>query len=280
MLMSLLSPRTLFVLCLALCLTPALLGQGQFGSILGTVTDATGGAVPGAKVAAINTGTNVRVETQSNQVGLYQLLQLNPGSYAVEAEASGFKRVQRSAVRVQVADRITLDITLEVGSLSETVNVTAEAPALRTSDAQMGEVVNNTMIANMPQLARDPLALVVLSGDVQGSGSRAAPGSDTRINGGRTIGVEYKVDGITAQTGLGHRVVDTTPTMETVAEFKVITNGVSAEYGRLSGGAVEVVTRGGTNQLHGQLFEYFQNDHLNANSWQQNALGGAKVKFA
>ncbi len=256
------------------------LGQGQFGSILGTISDPSGGAIPGAKITATNVATDLRIEAKSNQFGTYQLMQLNPGSYTVEVEAAGFKKTQRPSVRVQVADRLTLDLTLEVGSLTETVEVTAEAPALRTFDAQTGEVVNNTMIQNLPQLARDPLALATLSGNVQGSGSRAQPGSDTRINGGRTIGVEYKMDGITAGTGLGHKVVDITPTMETVAEFKVITNGISAEYGRLSGGVVEVVTKGGTNELHGQLFEYFQNDHLNANSWQQNALGGSKVKFA
>ena len=158
--------------------------------------------------------------------------------------------------------------------------MTGEAPLIRTTDAQTGEVINNTVISNIPQLQRDPLRLLVLSGNVQGGGTRAEPGSDTRINGGRTVGVEYKVDGVTAGTGLGHKVVDTTPSMETVAEFKVITNGISAEYGRLSGGAVEVITKSGTNAFHGQLFEYFQNDHLNANSWSQNALGGAKPKFS
>ncbi|MEO7143232.1 MAG: TonB-dependent receptor [Bryobacteraceae bacterium] len=270
----------IFAACFLLVGLQTTFAQGQFGSILGTITDASGGAIPGAKVAAVNSGKGLRIETTSNQLGLYQLLQLNPGSYTVQAEANGFKKIERAGVQVQVADRITLDLPMEVGSLNEVVNVTAEALALRTSDAQTGEVVNNTMVENLPQLNRDPLALVVLAGNVQGGGSRAQPGSDTRINGGRTIGVEYNVDGITAGTGLGHKVVDTTPTMEAVAEFKVITNGISAEYGRLSGGVVEVVTKGGTNDLHGQLFEYFQNDHLNANSWQQNALGGSKVKFS
>lgn len=268
------------VLCLMLCLAPVLLGQGQFGSILGSVTDPSGGVIPGAKITATNVDTSLQVGAVSNQFGVYQLLQLTPGTYSVEAEAAGFKKAQRASIRVQVADRVTLDLALEVGLLTETVQVTSEAPPLRTFDAQTGEVVNNTMIQNLPQLQRDPLRLLVLSGNVQGSGDRASPGSDTRINGGRTIGVQYRVDGITSETGLGHKVVDVTPTMESVAEFKVITNGVSAEYGRLSGGTVEVVTKGGTNEFHGQLFEYFQNDHLNANSWSQNSLGGKKVKFA
>ena len=266
--------------CLVFLATPPAFGQGGLGTILGTVTDASAASVPSAKVVAVNQETGIRTETITNDLGFYQTSQLNPGVYRIEVTASGFKRLDRPGIQVQVSDRITLNFSLEVGAMTESVQVTGEAPLLRTSDAQIGEVITNTMISNMPQLSRDPLRLLLLAGNVQGGGSRAEPGSDTRINGGRTVGIEYMVDGITAGTGLAHRVVNTVPSMETVAEFKVITNGVSAEYGRLSGGAVEVVTKGGSNGLHGQLFEYFQNDHLNASSWSQNALGGKKVKFA
>lgn len=254
--------------------------QGGLGAIRGIVADSSGAGIPGAKVVATHVETNTRTEVVSDATGGYQALQLRPGNYELVIEANGFKRLTRRGILVQVADNLTINLTLEVGGLTESVTVTGEAPLIRTTDAQTGEVINNTVISNIPQLQRDPLRLLVLSGNVQGGGSRAEPGSDTRINGGRTVGVEYKVDGVTAGTGLGHKVVDTTPTMETVAEFKVITNGISAEYGRLSGGAVEVITKSGTNAFHGQLFEYFQNDHLNANSWQQNALGGAKPKFS
>jgi hypothetical protein len=254
--------------------------QGGLGTVRGTVTDRTGAVVPGAKIAVTNVETNLRTEAQSDSSGVYQVFQLRPGIYELAVEAAGFKRLSRQGILVQVADNLTVDLSLEVGGLSESVTVTGDAPLIRTADAQTGEVINNALISNLPQLQRDPLRLLVLAGNVQGGGTRAQPGSDTRINGGRTVGVEYKIDGITAGTGLGHKVVDMTPTMETVAEFKVITNGISAEYGRLSGGAVELITKGGTNQFHGQLFEYFQNDHLNANSWQQNALGGTKPKFS
>ncbi len=272
-------PFGVMIVLLSLLATPLCFGQGGFGTILGTVTDASAASIPGAQVVAVSDETGTRFQAVTNEYGSYQVLQLRPGIYTIEVEAEGFKKVQRSNIEVRVADRLTLDFTLDLGAITETVTVTSEAPQLRTSDAQTGEVVDNIMIQNLPQLQRDPLQLLILAGNVAGSGNRAAPGSDTRINGGRTIGIEYKVDGVTAGTGLGHKVVDTTPTMETVAEFKVITNGISAEYGRLSGGAVEVVTKSGTNDYHGQLFEYFQNDHLNANSWQQNALGGEKVKF-
>jgi hypothetical protein len=177
-----------------------------------------------------------------------------------------------------VGDRLALDVSLTVGEISETISVSAEAPLLRTQDAQTGEVVTEQFIQNLPQLSRDPMALVRLSGNVQGTGNRAmgayfdGRGSeDTRINGGRSQGIEYFVDGASAGTGRGHNISNTAvPTMEGVAEFKVITNGFSSEYGRLSGGAVEVVSKNGTNRFHGQAFDYIQNTILNANSWQNN----------
>lgn len=272
--------RCVLWLSALLLAAPAIYAQGGFGAIRGSIKDSSGAIVPGVKIAAVDVSTGTRNDALTDSEGNYTLPRLKPSVYQISAEANGFKKLDRKGIALRVSDNLTLDLVLEVGALNETVTVTGEAPLLRTADAQSGEVITNTMISNIPQLSRDPLRLLVLAGNVQGSGSRAEPGSDTRINGGRTVGLEYRVDGVTAGTGMGHKVVDTTPSMETVAEFKVITNGISAEYGRLSGGAVEVVTKSGSNAWHGQLFEYFQNDHLNANSWQQNALGGKKVKFS
>ncbi|MEJ7710178.1 MAG: Plug domain-containing protein [Pyrinomonadaceae bacterium] len=150
---------------------------------------------------------------------------------------------------------------------------------MRTQDAQTGEVIDNQQIQSLPQLNRDPLELLRLAGNVQGGGGRATDGSDTRINGGRTQGIEYFVDGVAQSTGRGHGVSQTTPTMEGVQEFKVITNGISAEYGRISGGAVEVVSRAGGNEFHGRVFEYAQNDIFNANSWFGNRVGQKRTDF-
>jgi hypothetical protein len=280
------------VLLLCLAIGAPAHGQGGFGSISGRVTDPQGAVVPGVKVEAINDATNARQESTTNSSGYYELLNLAPGSYTVEAGIASFKKLVRKGVTVEVDDRISLDLGLEIGQASETVEVTESAPLLRASDAQTGEVINHTLIQALPQLNRDPLQLLIVSGNVQGSGKRAdgmgragfsndpMNGDDTRLNGGRTQGIDYLVDGITAGTGAEHGVSGTTPNMDAVAEFKVITNGLSAEYGRVSGGLVEVVTRSGGNRLHGQLFEYFENDHLNANSWRQGALGGKKAKFS
>jgi len=266
------------LLCLFVFSAPAF-GQGGFGTISGRVTDPAGGTIPGAKIHAVNTDTGLATDSLADAAGLYQLLQLVPGVYNIRAEASGFKTLDREGVQVQVSDRIALDLPLTIGAPSDSVTVNAETTQLRTEDAQTGEVVTRTLIRDLPQLQRDPLRLLTVAGNIQGDGSRAEPGSDTRINGGRTIGVDYIIDGISAGTGLGHNVVRTTPTMETVGEFKVITNGISAEYGRLSGGAVELITHGGGNEFHGEGFEYLQNSVLNASSWSQNALGGKKAQF-
>ncbi len=259
--------------------SPVSFSQGGFGTIAGQVVESSGGGIASATLRVMNSETGANSVIKSDPVGFYQFLQLLPGLYDISVEAPGFKKLERKGIRLRVGDRIVLDLPLELGAISESVTVTGEVSALRTSDAQTGEVVTRSLIRDLPQLQRDPFRLLVLAGNVQGGGSRAEGGNDTRINGGRTGAVEYLIDGITAGTGLGHRVIQTIPTMETVGEFKVITNGISAEYGRLSGGAVELVTRGGTNEFHGEVFEYLQNPVLNANPWLQNALGGKKVQF-
>jgi len=276
--------RVIIVLVPLLALSATVYGQG-FGAIAGKITDPTGAVIAGAKVTATHADTNVRTAVASDATGEYRVLQITPGRYSLEADAPGFKTLRREGIVVQVQDRLTIDLMLSLGENRDVVEITADAPLLRTQDAQTGEVVTSTFLQNLPQLQRDPLQLLVIAGNVQGDGTRAGggrtgdQGSDTRINGGRTSGVEYLVDGITAGTGVGHSVVSITPKLDAVAEFKVITNGISAEYGRMSGGAVELVTKGGGNQLHGQLFEYIQNDKLNANAWKQNWLGGERTPF-
>jgi hypothetical protein len=249
----------------------------ETAQIAGTVTDPSGSAIPGASIAVTNPQTGVRRTVSTNQEGNYTVPLLQPGSYDVIVQKEGFKPVSRREMKLQVDDRVTLDFRLEVGAQNETVTVEAETPPLRFQDAQAGDVITSQMITNLPQINRNPLDLLRLSGDISGSGKANTVGnrdsalSDTRVNGGRTSGLEYLVDGQTIMSGKGHNVpASAIPTMESVEEFKVISNGISAEYGRASGGLVEVVTKGGTNKLHGQLFEYFHNQLLNANAWDQN----------
>jgi len=271
--------RVLMAVALASSLSLTAFGQGGMGSIEGRVTDSSGGVIPGVTITATNAATQVAYTASSNHVGDYAVLRLPPGTYTVTVDHQGFKKLERENVQVQVGDRLSIDLALQVGAASEVVTVTSEAPLVRSTDAQTGEVINNKMIEDLPQLNRDPFALARLSGNVQGDGDRAVAGSTLRINGGRTQGIDYFVDGVTVGTGMGHGVSYNTPTTEDVAEFRVITNGISAEYGRLSGGAVEVVTKSGSNGLHGQVFEYDKNRVFNANSWIDNRNGVPKGNF-
>ncbi len=269
-----------YIAALILCgCSSVLYGQGGLGSIQGSVLDPAGAVIPQVTVVATNVDTQVITTAVSNSSGSYSLLRLTPGKYNIDVQHAGFKKLERPGIQVQVGDRLAIDLTLEVGQTTESVSVNADTPLVRTEDAQTGEVINNQMIENLPQLNRDPLALIRLAGNVQGSGDRATAGNTLRINGGRTQGIDYFVDGVTVGTGMAHDVSYNTPTTEAVQEFRVITNGISAEYGRISGGAVELVTKSGTNGIHGQLFEYDKNRVFNANSWLNNKEGKGKDNF-
>jgi hypothetical protein len=243
------------------------------GSVNGTVMDATGGVLPGATVTMTNTQTGVAVTMVSLVDGKFVFASLLPGEYVTTVELASFKKYSGSRFQVHVGDRLSFNIGLEIGSTTEEVTVSADAPLLRTADAQVGEVINNKFIDNLPQLNRNPFALVSLAGNVQGSGN------SLQLNGGRTSGVDYYVDGGVVNTGQANRLTNQVPSMDAVAEFKVVTAGISAEYGRISGGYVTLVTKGGTNSIRGTLYNYIFDDALNANSWAQKAIGAKKADF-
>jgi len=284
----------LVILCLVV-LAPWAAAQTGKGAITGRVMDPSGAAIPSAKITVLNKDTGVTSAFTANGEGYFEVISLIPGKYRLEVQAPSFKTLVRDDLVVQAEDRIGLDLKLTVGEVSEQVVVTTETPQLRTEDAQLGEVITNSMIETLPSnngggIYRDPLLLLVLSGDVQGSGARAGTGlnigsggpggqADTRINGGRTGSIEYYVDGVPASSNFGHNVSVATPAYEDVAEFKVVTDGISAEYGRLSGGAVSITTKSGTDGLHGQAFEFNQQGGFNANSWGNNASGTKRPSF-
>ena len=162
---------------------------------------------------------------------------------------------------------------MAVGDITDRVEVSAEAPLLRTDDAQSGMVIDNRRIQQLPAYDRNALAFATLTANVNGTSSQEGHNTDFRINGGRSAQAEYFIDGVPVTTGYQHNVPNSVPSMEAVGEFNVVTNGLSAEYGRLSGGAVVLVTRSGTNQFHGSGYEYFRNNVLNANDWNSNRYG-------
>ncbi len=251
--------------------TPAQTGNA---TLSGSIKDPSGAIVPAAQIAIRNTATNVTRKTQSSADGRFSVTNLIPGDYAITVQAQGFRTVDRGGVQLRVGDRLGLDISLEVGATADRVTVTAEVPLVRTEDAQAGLVIDNKRIQDLPQYNRDPLAFVFLAPNVTGSSQ-----NDLRINGSRSKQIEYFIDGIPVTTGYLHDVPPSVPSREAIAEFKVITNGLSAEYGRLSGGAVQVISRSGTNDFHGSIYEFFRNDKLNATDWNSNRFGRAKGVF-
>jgi hypothetical protein len=257
-------------------IAPLLAQNAQIG---GQITDPSGAVVPGATIVVTGIETGTIRSTTTNAAGYYVVPQIQPGRYRLEVQKKGFKPLIRDGIVLQVNDNITLNVALAVGMATEVVTVTAEAPVLRTGDAQQGLVIDNKRIMELPQYDRDPLAFAALAPNVNGASPEAYWGSDFRINGGRTNQAEYYLDGLPVTTGYYHDIPASMPSKEALDEFKVITNGVSAEYGRLSGGAVVLSTRGGTNDFHGEGYEFFKNDALNANDWNSNRYGVPKAPF-
>jgi hypothetical protein len=253
--------------------------SGQIASASGRVTDPAGWVIPETIITLTNADTGIQRRALSNEVGYYFIPLLQPGSYRVAAQKSGFRPVSRDGIVVRVGDRITLNIAMEIGRPTETVTVTGDAPALRTEDAQAGAVIDGKRIQELPQYNRNPFAFAQLVPNVAGSSEQTGYSNDFRINGGRTSQAEYFLDGVPITTGYLHDIAGGTPSMEAISEFRVITNGLSAEYGRLSGGVVVVATKYGTNDLHGNLYEFFRNEKLNASSWAENKYGTAKGAF-
>jgi len=229
--------------------------------------------MPGVAVFVANQATNVVRSTVSNQQGIYSIPALPPGTYRLSASSAGFRTLQRDGVALRVADRVSIDLMMEVGQQSESVTVTGETPLLRVDDAQSGLVIDHRRIQELPQYNRNPLAFALLAPNVNGTSEQAGHATDLRINGGRTAQAEYFIDGIPVTTGYRHDVPPSVPSMEAIGEFKVLTNGLSAEYGRLSGGAITMITRSGGNAFHGSGYGFLRNDKFNANDWNSNRFG-------
>lgn len=253
--------------------------QSGQATLSGRVKDPTGAVIPAAIIEIKNVATNVVRSGPTNDEGFYAFPALVPGTYSLRAHAAGFRTLERDAIELRVDDRVAIDLAMELGQQADTVNVSAETPLLRIDDAQTGLVIDNRRIQQLPQYNRNALAFALLTPNVNGTSEQAGHDQDLRINGGRTSQSEYFIDGIPVTTGYRHDIPPAVPSMEAISEFKVITNGLSAEYGRLSGGAVTLVTRSGTNEFHGSVYEFFRNDRLNSNDWNSNRFGRTKGVF-
>src|SRR5215813_2795572 len=256
------------VVALTLLFAPLAMGQSTGGRIRGTVVDATGGAVVGAKVLLTNEANGTQRDTQAGATGEYIFLEIPVGSYQIQVDHPGFKKYVRKGVVVSLNEAVNLDIPLVVGGATEVVEVTGAPPLVDTTSTQLGAVVGERAVSNLPLAQRDTYQLLQLQPGVQSQvGLDTVYGSDragvVSVNGGRGRDNNFTVNGGDGNDQFaGLPAIQPSP--DAIAEFRVLTNTFDAEYGRNSGAVVNVVTKSGTNAIHGSLYEFFRNQSLNA----------------
>jgi hypothetical protein len=265
------------ILVLFLASSSVIWSQEIFGAIQGTISDETGSVVPGARVTSRNVDTGIVSSTISNQGGIYFLGELRPGSYDVEASATGFASFARKGLTLRVEDRLRVDFILKIGQVTDKVEVTAEAPLLQTENNTLGRVIEENSIKQLPLSGRDAFALVLLAPGAQQRRDDELP----RLSGGLARMEEYVLDGSSITTPRRGQLF-TQPNLDAIQEYKVQTNGLSAEFGRTTGGVVNAALKSGTNAYHGNLYEFHRNNSVNARNFFaasnpkliQNQFGG------
>jgi hypothetical protein len=261
-------------------------GQTQSATVRGTVTDASGAVIASATLTLTNIDQQRPWNAKTNETGEYLFTQIPPGRYRLTVEASGFKKFQRETFTLEVAQIAEMRIQLELGSLTEVVEVTGETPMIETASSTLGEVVNSRTTESLPLNGRNVLQLVQLTPGINTTSSyRSASTADGSIasngfsaNGGRNVSNSIMLDG-SPQEVMGYNQPAFIPSPDAVQEFKVQTNSLSAEYGRTGGAVVNVVHRSGTSHFHGVLYEFLRNDAFDANGFFDNRNGKQKGAF-
>ncbi len=256
--------------------------QEARGAITGRVVDPQGATIPSAKIVIINTGTNDLRRTETNATGYYEVNFLEPSSYRITSEAPGFKKHVRAGVDVNVGSRLEINLQMEIGGVAETVEVTAEAPLLETTTASGGRVLDNQQLVNLPFSDLNPFALSALAPGMQWTGQPEYRrpfdnGGTSSFNTSGGVGQnEYSMDGMTV-TGTGRRV-GFTPPADAISEFKLETSNFDASQGFTSGAAINVVSRSGTNALHGSVFDQHWQQRWNATPFFRREQFDAAVR--
>jgi Carboxypeptidase regulatory-like domain len=276
-----------FILCCVISIRlMAGVAFGQTASITGLIKDQTGAVLPGATVLLVNVETGIQRTTLTNDEGYYTLQLLQPGDYRISVQATGFKPIVRSGIKLEVQQIARIDFAMELGELTQEINVTGAAPLLEQESSSLGEVIQGRKVEDLPLNGRNPLALVALVPGVVPQGlSQVAPAvpnfyafGNFQISGALGNQSEMTWDGAILNGPLmnGIRFV---PTADSIEEFRVQTNNLSAEFGRSAGGIVSVVTKSGTNEFHGSAYEFLRNKVLNANTFFNNARGVERPDF-
>src|SRR5215831_1201413 len=255
----------------------AALAQAPVARLEGTIEDPSGAAVAGARVTVVNEMMGFSTSLLSDQQGLYVFPAMPPGNYSVRVEASGFQKAVLNGIALNVSTTVTAPVRLEFGPTTETINVEAKEAAVQVADPQGGGVVALRDIQLLPQAERNPIKLAIFQPGVQ---VMPGPIGFSNVNGARIGSNEIKLDGLDMNEpmypalGFANRLPS-----DLVEEFRVITYSGKAEYGRSSGAQIEMISRSGTNQFHGGLFEFFRNTALNANDFFNNRDGIGRPKL-
>jgi Carboxypeptidase regulatory-like domain/TonB dependent receptor len=258
----------------------SLRAQTTNGSIEGSVTDPSGGAVAGASVTARNMDTGLTQSTTTTQAGIYSLPNLPPGRYSVTVEVPNLKKYAQEGVTVTTGTAVSLNIFMQMGTVSESVTVTADATQLQTTTSEIGATVSPTLVANLPlQVSgtiRNPVQFIELVPGFVG-GVANDPGSnssdDFKVNGGQEGGTDILVDGVSISLVSPNTQWNKGVSTDAVDEFRVLQSNFSAEYGQAGDGIVSLTVKSGTNQLHGSGYDFLRNKSLDANSWVNNLQG-------
>jgi hypothetical protein len=265
--------------------------QVTTADLVGTVRDNAGAVVPGVRVTLTNDATGVSRSVTTDDDGNYIFTSLQPGRYSLAAEATGFRKVERTGVELQVNQRAQIDVELQVGQVGETVQISGTPPLLESQSSVLGSVIQERQVQDLPLNGRNFVQLAILSPGVSGasygmrgtimSGTRPddlRPGTELFVNGNRESSNNYLYDGIDNNDRLTLAIV-VRPAVEAIKEFKIQTNLFSAEQGRNPGGQVNVVTKSGGNEIHGAVYEFLRNDALDANNFFSNRAGTKKPPF-
>jgi hypothetical protein len=267
--------------CLALSLPSIGLTQSNRGAITGLISDPTGASVVGAKVKALNVDTKVPYTTETNQVGNYTLRELPAGFYDVAIQASGFRTSQQKSVQINIGQTATLSVALQLGSIDQSVEVSAAVTQIQAATSDLGSVVSREKVMDLPLAVtgaiRNPEAFIFLTPGVTGSVG------NTQIDGGQSRSKEVLLDGAASTGPESGGTWSAYPSVEAISEFKLVRGGYNAEYGRAGSGFEVFTTKSGTNQFHGALFEYLRNNVFDARGFfahttpvnRQNEFGGS-----
>ena len=267
------------------CLS-AVWAQSVPAQLTGVVTDASGAIVPAAEVMAANTQTGVKVHRSTNDLGFYTITDLEPGVYRLQVQKPGFRTLVQTKIELSVGQVARLDVTLTVGQVGDSVEVSAATTLLQAEEASLGGVVDNTKVSNLPLNGRDPYALIALLPGAQPQGLFFTPRvlqepsiqSNFNVNGGASFTNEILIDG-TPNVVAEHGQLAFTPSEDSVQEFRLLSSTYSAEYGRSGGGVILIASKAGTNQFHGALYEFLRNTVLDANDFFSNRSGVARQPY-